>query len=246
MSFPLAKVSRVVASVTYPALCTLHDQDERLRKAYLKVVRYVALVTFPMLTGMFVVAPEFVQLVYGPKWGESVPLLRLFCLVGMSKSVGTLVGNVYLVKGKPQWGLWWNVAYTVTLLIALLLGVRFGTRGVVTAILALTLPSLVVTQYLVNLLIGTSFRQYFWNLRHAICGSALILVCVGMFQLGPLKPSGLWSSLALSAMAGALVYVAYVYIGERHAFKEGIFLARQIARGIRGAPVAATGEVGSP
>ena len=56
--------------------------------------------------------------------------LRLLILAGMLKAVGTVVGSVFLAKGKANWSFRWTLVNLIVFVPALYWGVRYGIDGI--------------------------------------------------------------------------------------------------------------------
>ena len=81
--FPLSNVSTVIGRVMFPALSRMEDDKARVRSGYTKATRNIALVTFPVLAGLAVVAPQLVRVLLGAKWERSIFLIQMLALVGV-------------------------------------------------------------------------------------------------------------------------------------------------------------------
>lgn len=68
MLFPLQNISHTVGSVMFPALSMVQTEKDRVRSIYLRSTQAIALLTFPMMAGMFAVAETFVLGVLGSQW----------------------------------------------------------------------------------------------------------------------------------------------------------------------------------
>ena len=128
ITFPLNKISTIVTRVTFPAFSIIQDDNKALQNGYLKAVRYISLITFPMLAGMFVVAPEFIVVVYGSKWAPMILPLQILCLAGALKSIGTTVGTILLSKGRADIQFKWNIFTVIVLTIAVLIRCKIWNR----------------------------------------------------------------------------------------------------------------------
>lgn len=222
ITFPLHKISQMVTRVTFPAFSTIQDDNETLRKGYLKVVRYISLITFPMLAGMFVVAPEFVVVVYGAKWAPMILPLQILCLAGALKSVGTTVGSVLLSKGRADIQFKWNIFTAIVLPIAVIIGANYGIAGVAAAITVVTVLLFPIIQRITNKLIDLSMFSYFKAIYPAIIGSITLIVGVVIYQRMFLTIYGLSAigMLVSSALIGITVYILLMRIVFNDLFKE--------------------------
>jgi O-antigen/teichoic acid export membrane protein len=127
---PLSNVSQTLTKPLFPALASLQDDKVLARETYRTVVVYISLITFPMLLGLAVVAPEFIQGVLGDKWAPSINVLRILCLVGAIQSIGSTVGDVFLSQGRADIQLKWAIATTPLLVVAFIAGTHWGIEGV--------------------------------------------------------------------------------------------------------------------
>ena len=72
MVLPVQKVSEVLGNVAFPAFSKVQDDIRRLRAGFLRGVRTIAVVCFPVTIGIVVTAPVLVPVVFGQKWLPSV------------------------------------------------------------------------------------------------------------------------------------------------------------------------------
>ena len=161
MMYPLQKVSDVVGRVTFPALAAMQDDAARMRQAYLRTVRYIALLTFPVMAVVLVAAPELIRVAFGPSWEPVTPLLRVLSLAGMAGSIGTTVGTLFLARGRSGLMLRWEMVASACYAAAIVLGLRFGLQGVAVAYTIMTLVLWPISHHVANRLIGLSTRTLF-------------------------------------------------------------------------------------
>ena len=58
--------------------------NERERRVFRKMMRLTAMLSFPAMFGLAMVAEEFILLTIHEQWLSSVPLLRILCIGGAS------------------------------------------------------------------------------------------------------------------------------------------------------------------
>jgi O-antigen/teichoic acid export membrane protein len=92
------------SSVSLPAFSQLQDDLPRLQAAFLKAVRIVTLMVLPIIATLWVVADDFVPLLFGAKWSAAVPVYRWFLLLGIIQTIGILQGGLLRSMLKP--GIW--------------------------------------------------------------------------------------------------------------------------------------------
>lgn len=217
---PLRQVSTVVGNVMFPALSRMQGNTERVKSVYLRTLALIALITFPMMLGLLVVADAFVLGLYGPKWTEVTPLLRILCVVGLVQSLGTTTGWIYQSQGRTDWMFRWGLGTGTVTLIAIVVGVQWGVLGVV---IAYTIRTFSLTYYNFTIpgkLIDMTFREVVDAVApplYCAVGMACI-VSVAHFVLLPHWPA--WQQLLIEVPVGALVYFGFVRLTEINAYEE--------------------------
>ncbi|SHI15122.1 lipopolysaccharide biosynthesis protein [Desulfofustis glycolicus] len=128
------KLSQVLNSVLFPAFSSLQDNLRELGVLLAKVYRYNAILIFPVLAGIGLIAPDFVLVAYGERWLPVVMPLRFFCLFGMLR---IFINPYYALCngiGKPHLPFKWTVLYFPVNVLLMFLGVKYlGTLGAVQA-----------------------------------------------------------------------------------------------------------------
>ena len=71
--FPSSNITGILQRVTYPVLCSIQNDIDRLRGVYRKFLKLSAYVVFPLMTGLAAVSFPFIRIVLGEKW--------IFCAV---------------------------------------------------------------------------------------------------------------------------------------------------------------------
>ena len=129
MLLPLTYVSSSIGAVTYPALVQLQDDLDRYKRVYLRTCSVIAFVSFPMMSGLFVVADQFVAVVLGSKWLAATTVLKILCPLGMMQSIATTVGLIYTSTGRTKTLFLWNLGATPFYRSLVCGGIAVGNRG---------------------------------------------------------------------------------------------------------------------
>ncbi|MCA9407972.1 MAG: MOP flippase family protein [Candidatus Omnitrophica bacterium] len=167
MIYPLQNISWIISKVMFSTLSRVQDDLQKVRRIYMKLVKSISLVTFPMMFGLFALAPEFVLTVFGEQWEPIIPLIRIFCACGVVQSVGTTVGNILLSQGRADLQFKLQLLGTVIVTIAIFIGLQWGTVGVA---LAYTIQSVFWvhgTLYLATRLIQLDFKVFYASLLNS-------------------------------------------------------------------------------
>jgi len=213
MLLPLNSVSRVIANVLFPSFSRIQDDRIRIRHIYLKITRSIALITFPLMIGLLVVANDFVATLFGNQWAPMVPVLQILCIPGMLQSIGSLNGSIYQSLGKTELQFKVTFLIKVVRIIFLIIGIYWGIIGVAWAYALSNYLLLYPSYYFPCKLIKISFKGLIQNLSS-------IFVCA--FCMGGIVWMSSIMMVHLSSVLKLMIEVALgilVYIGGLHVFK---------------------------
>lgn len=204
MMYPLQSISTAVGRVAFPVLSRRANDLSQVREGYLKLIKGVSLATFPMVVGIFSIAPDFVLLAYGPEWAATGRILQILCLAGLVQSVGTTVGVVYQSLGRPDIQLRMALANATLTVLSLWVGVRWGIYGVATAYSAFAFAWVHFSLFVATRVLDLSYFNMYARLMPALI--AAVSMGVGLTYLRTLvaRMSPLW--LLSLVGAGAIIY----------------------------------------
>ena len=102
MVFPLESVTYVSNRALFPVLSKAKDDLCGCRALYFKTVQSVALLTFPIMGGIWLVRDEFVLLILGQRWAELIPVIAWLAPVGLIRSINSTTGTVFMALGRTD------------------------------------------------------------------------------------------------------------------------------------------------
>jgi O-antigen/teichoic acid export membrane protein len=194
-----------------------------------KSLRLLSAIAIPTGIGMAALADPIVRTLYGEQWLPVVPLLRILAIVGILRALQSLLGNVFRAKGRPDLDFKIGLVLAPLLLLAVLLGSRWGTMGVAQGVLLFNVALLASTYFalrwidldplemLVVLMPATGAA--------AIMGAALL----ALDAIPDLWPSTLLLQLLAQVATGVLLFVAALFMISRQTV-EDIWAVRRFLR----------------
>lgn len=114
-------ITGMVQGVAQPTFVEVGDDLERLRRAFSKMLRFTSFVTFPVMFGLSLVAPEFIVVLIKEKWLSSAHLMQLLCVGGAFLPIATLYFNLIISRGKSNVYMWNIIVQGCTILCAILM-----------------------------------------------------------------------------------------------------------------------------
>ncbi|MCK6624171.1 MAG: MOP flippase family protein [Anaerolineae bacterium] len=218
-----AQLATSVTEATFPAFASIQQDDERLRRGYIKLVKYISLVTFPAMVGLIIVAPEFVQIVYGSKWQEVVLPLQILCFGAAFSTLGIINGPIQKAKGRTNLHL--NLVSTSVVLsvIFTIIGANYGLVGVSIAIAVRSLLWMWIAAFFTYALINLSFKPVIKALYPATLGSLTMggVAIVYRFYAVQLLSLNDLTMLTTTTLVGIGVYLSTLKIFDKSSLDEG-------------------------
>lgn len=202
VTLPLNQVTGVIAKVMFPSLSKIHDDKERFRNIYIKACKSIALLVFPAMAGLFIVAESFVVLFLGKEWLELVPIIKIFSLLGILQSISSTSGWIYNATGRTDLQFKWGIVSSILVIISFIIGILLGsllavvTSYAITSGLILFIPCLYISFKLINL----NIYYFFWRLLPIVFATVIMSFCV-------------WSIQHLMSVEGYLLFGFQIIIG---------------------------------
>ncbi len=109
MLLPVNQITNLLSPVMFSALSKIQNDNEHFKRVYLRAIAIIAMVTFPIMVGLFITANYFVLALFGEKWRAVVPILKILCVVGLIQSILGTVAWIFQSLGKTDWMFQWSI-----------------------------------------------------------------------------------------------------------------------------------------
>ncbi len=228
--FPLGNISSVIGRVMFPGLSMIQDDKNKVCYIYIKATRYIALITFPLMMGILVVAPQFIIVIFGLQWERSIFLVQILALVGLWQSICSTVGWIYQSQGRTDILFKWGLFSVTIITIAFIIGLRWDVEGITIAYafaaFLLMYPNFAIPFRLIDLKISYFIKQ-FYTIFLATIGMGTIVFILRLFMENTLKENDL-IILITTVITGILSYALLLYLLEKNLYKEALQLFKQL------------------
>lgn len=209
---PVGRLNPIVTKVAFPIFCRVQDDQARLRRGYMAIVKLLTSVNAPLLLGLVAVAPRLVPSLFGAQWTPSIPLVQVLSLVALYRTIGNPVGSLLLAKGRADLGFNWNVGRLLVSVPVVWAGARAGgALGVAVSLLLLQAALAPLSYYLlVRPMVGACARDYFLAVMRptglALLMAALVAALAGVIRIPVTTPL-----LVAQVLAGGAAYALLLW-----------------------------------
>lgn len=219
MLFPIQNISQVVGSVMFPALSSIQDDKKRVKSIYLRATSSIAIITFPMMIGLYLVSDLFVELLLGDKWLDIIPIIKILCFAGIATSIATVTGSVYLSQGAAQLQFKVNILMQGIKIISVIIGLEWGIIGVAIGYSSALMLNSFIAIHVAGRLIEMRLSELLFRLLPIFLVSLVMGVVVWSVRALNFDTSHLMMFIA-QILCGVGVYVILLVITRLTAFAD--------------------------
>lgn len=223
------KITQVISTVGFPVLSRARSESE-MHAFRSQMAGLVALVLFPLLTLLTIVAPVLIPWFFGPAWTPAVVPTQILAIGGAATLVIDTVGVALGASGRPRALMAYGWAHFAAYATAVTLVVPLGLAAVAAAAAVVHTVFLVIA-YL--LLFNGSTTRALSSLLHDVCpaiassiGLAAVAVPTGV-ALSRAHVASLWY-LAATTVLGLGAYLVTVRLCFPSSFRRLRALADRV------------------
>lgn len=104
----------MINNVARPVMAKVVDDDvERQLRVVHKMLRFTAMLSFPAMLGLALIAPEFIVLTVGAKWTFCVPYLQVLCVGGAVFPVNEVFTNLMISRSRSDLYLYSTLSFLI-------------------------------------------------------------------------------------------------------------------------------------
>ncbi len=119
-------IANAVYHVGFAAFARKQNEVDALRRGFLYATRISCIGGFPIAGGIFVLAPIIVDILIGPKWAPSVPVIQILAVAMVAGFYQMFFSALYRALGKANWVLYFALVTFVVVNAALAAAAPFG------------------------------------------------------------------------------------------------------------------------
>lgn len=130
MGLPIDQINEPISSVAVPSLSRLTDSPESYRRAYLRMLEKVALLTMPCVVLMIASSDWIIRIVLGPQWTATTRIFVLLGITGLFQPIANTTGWLLISQGRTNHLLQWGFISGPLIMGSIVVGLPWGAVGV--------------------------------------------------------------------------------------------------------------------
>jgi teichuronic acid exporter len=216
--FPVANLSSTVGRVTFPVFSSMQDDNARLKRATRKALSNLAMINFPLMIGLAVVAKPLVLVLLTDKWLPSVPYFQLLCVVGMLYPLHVINLNVLMAQGRSDLFFRLEIYKKATITAAIFLTARWGIIAMIYGQIATSVIAYYMNSYYTGRLISYPASEQIKDTFPIL--SLSLLMGFGVFMAGYIPLQNNLVMLLSQVSIGVILYISLCSFAKISSFVE--------------------------
>lgn len=215
---PSRTLSGMVGGVTFPVFSSIQDDPERLKRVMKKALNVLALINFPIMIGMAVLARPLVLMLLTEKWAGCIPYLQLICMVGLLYPMHALNLNVITAMGRSDLFLRLEIIKKVLIVINILVTWQWGISAMIWGMIVFSGICYFLNSYYTGALIGYPIGEQIKDLSPYL--TMAMLMGAGLAALGMAPFPSYGTAFLAQFVVGIVIYVFLCRISRLEGFME--------------------------
>ncbi|MFW9970745.1 MAG: MOP flippase family protein [Candidatus Odinarchaeota archaeon] len=222
MVLPMQQINLVVGRVMFPALSKIQKDKEKVKSVFLRAVAAIALLTFPIFGGLFIISRDFILALYGSKWAGVIPILQILSIAGLFQSV--IYANAWILtsQGRTDLLFKWYLVRGILIIGSIALGLWYGT--IIAVALFYSIMSSIILfypeYYIIGKVIDLKFKEVIRSLSGIFFSCVLmIFLIIGLDLILPNNLSHFFK-LIIKTLLGSACYLFLIHKLKLDAYQE--------------------------
>ena len=222
--FPSSNLTSIMQRVTYPVLCQIQNDDERLALIYRRFLRVSAFLIFPLLAGLSAVAEPFILLLLKEQWLFASTLLQIICFGMMWYPIHSINLNLLQVKGRSDLFLKLEIIKKIIAVIILCITVPMGLVAMCVGQIFSSIICLIINTHYTGKLIQVGFLRQMQDLLPTL---VLSLTMWGVVYSTISFLTGSLLQLITGIVVGVIYYIVFAFLFRFPELKELLSIIRR-------------------
>lgn len=216
--FPSSNLTGIIQRVTYPVLCSIQNEDERLANVYRRFLRLSAFIVFPLMMGLAAVAEPLILTLLKEQWLFTATLLSIICFSMMWYPIHAINLNLLQVKGRSDLFLKLEVYKKIIGVCILCITIPIGLIAMCIGSIFSSMIALIINTYYTGKLINVGFfRQMRDLLPILLLSVSMGIIVYFVIKFLPILPI---YQLTIGILVGIIFYISMSSFFKMKEFKD--------------------------
>lgn len=212
-------ISNMLHGIAQPVFTRVDDDRERQKKVLRKLLRFTALVCFPLMLGLALVAKEFIVILITEKWLESATIMQMLCVAGAFLPIAMLFSHLIISRGHSSTYMWCTIGLCLAQTTTALLLSSYGIHTMVAAYTIVSIAWTWVWLRMAHRETSITFLEFIRDISPYLLLAAALCVVAHFITLGI---DNIYLRFAAKILIVAIPYVGILWLLGSTILKEGV------------------------
>jgi O-antigen/teichoic acid export membrane protein len=205
----------IINQISLPVFSKLQHDQALLAAYFLKISKYLAVVSLPLQIGLALVAPALIPLLLSATWQALTLPFQIFCLGSVVVLCTLTCSPLLMARNRASFLFNLSLVAFVTVTGGTLLGAHFGLVAVILARFIAIVPLRVIMLLATLRELEVSPTLYLRSLAAPFGAVVPMIAAVELVQVAGLPNGNRLECLALSIAVGAITYLMALFLLDR-------------------------------
>ena len=211
---PSSNIGSILSNVTFPVLCKLQNDEERLRRVYCDMMNLTAYIVFPLMVLLASLAKPIIHILLNEQWYDCVILLQLLCFALLWNPLCAV--NLNLMKATNNVKIMFKLEIVKKWFIGLLvifISIQYGIVGLCIGHVFYVFSCFVINTYFTARILHESFFCQTKNIALIFVNSIIMGGCIWLI-INKI-PNNYYSMFVGIIMGGIYYFVTSKFFFEK-------------------------------
>lgn len=122
---PINNITFVITPVLHPLFSEYQNDFKTLLLKFLKIIKILAYISFPLSVLFFFISKELILVFYGDQWYPAIPPFQIMCLAISFLILDTTVGSIYNAANETKRGFYTMLIMAIIMIVSVIFAIYF-------------------------------------------------------------------------------------------------------------------------
>lgn len=173
----------IIQFIGYPSLTSVNDDEERLRRVYLRILTLTIFLIVPIFVFLAIHADAIIVVLLGDKWTGAIYILKILSVAALFYPLNSVNLNILKVKGRADLYLRVEVIKKVTLSVLVISSIPLGFNYLVLSNLAIAIIAIFLNHYFSSKVIEIPIKAQFREFIPILCSGLAAAAITGILSI---------------------------------------------------------------
>ena len=221
---PVDTISSSFVRVMYPIFSSIQDDKPRLKKGMRKLLSNMAMINFPLMMGLAVIAKPLVTILLTEKWLPCVPYLQLLSAIGLMYPFHLINVNILMAQGRSDLFLRLEIIKKFFGIIFIIFTYQKGILGMIEGQIASSFICYFINTHYTKKLLNYSVIEQIRDLLPSFILS--LFMCALVYSITSFEIENQLTLLTLQIFSGILFYMIFCRVTKLKAYMELLYILK--------------------